>query len=97
MVRGDLGYSAYFNQSVWEAIKPKIDVTVTLAILGVIVAIVVSIPAGVLSALFRGSLFDQCVRAVSAVGMGGSRVLAGNPDPAGPFKRSRLGAAGPAL
>ena len=46
MVRGDLGYSPYFNQSVWDAIKPKIDVTVTLAILGVLVAIVVSIPAG---------------------------------------------------
>ncbi len=69
MVRGDLGYSAYFNQSVWEAIKPKIDVTVTLALLGVIVAIVISIPAGVLSALFRGSAFDQAVRAVSAIGM----------------------------
>ena len=46
MVRGDLGYSAYFNQSVWDAIKPKIDVTVTLAILGVIIAIVISVPAG---------------------------------------------------
>ena len=69
MVRGDLGYSAYFNQSVWDAIKPKIDVTVTLALLGVFVAIVISIPVGVLSALFRGSAFDQAVRAVSAIGM----------------------------
>ncbi len=69
MIRGDLGYSAYFNQSVWDAIRPKIDVTVTLALLGVLVAIVLSIPAGVLSALFRGSLFDQGVRALSAVGM----------------------------
>ncbi len=69
MVQGDLGYSVYFNQSVWEAIKPKIDVTVTLAILGVLVAIVISIPAGIFSALFRGSAFDQAVRAVSAVGM----------------------------
>lgn len=69
MVQGDLGYSVYFNQSVWEAIKPKIDVTVTLAILGVLVAIAISIPAGIFSALFRGSAFDQAVRAVSAVGM----------------------------
>ena len=69
MARGDLGYSVYFNQSVWQAIKPKIDVTVTLAILGVIVAIAISIPAGIFSALFRGSAFDQAVRAVSAVGM----------------------------
>ncbi len=69
MAQGDLGYSVYFNQSVWQAIKPKIDVTVTLAILGVLVAIAISIPAGIFSALFRGSAFDQAVRAVSAVGM----------------------------
>lgn len=69
MARGDLGYSVYFNQSVWQAIKPKIDVTVTLAILGVVVAIAISIPAGIFSALFRGSAFDQAVRAVSAIGM----------------------------
>ncbi len=69
MAQGDLGYSVYFNQSVWQAIKPKIDVTVTLALLGVIVAIAISIPAGIFSALFRGSAFDQAVRAVSAVGM----------------------------
>ncbi|MCY4653218.1 MAG: ABC transporter permease [Dehalococcoidia bacterium] len=69
MAQGDLGYSVYFNQSVWQAIKPKIDVTVTLALLGVLVAIVISVPAGIFSALFRGSAFDQAVRAVSAVGM----------------------------
>ena len=69
MARGDLGYSVYFNQSVWQAIKPKIDVTVTLALLGVLVAIAISIPAGIFSALFRGSAFDQAVRAVSAIGM----------------------------
>ena len=69
MARGDLGYSVYFNQSVWQAIKPKIDVTVTLALLGVLVAIAISVPAGIFSALFRGSAFDQAVRAVSAVGM----------------------------
>ena len=69
MAQGDLGYSVYFNQSVWQAIKPKIDVTVTLAILGVAVAIAISIPAGIFSALFRGSAFDQAVRAVSAIGM----------------------------
>ncbi len=67
--RGDLGYSPYFNQSVWQAIKPKIEVTVTLALLGVLVALILSIPAGVMSALHRGSMFDQAVRAVSAAGM----------------------------
>jgi len=67
--QGDLGYSAYFNQSVWDAIKPKIEVTVTLALLGVVIAIVLAVPAGVFSALYRGSMFDQYVRAISALGM----------------------------
>ncbi len=69
MAQGDLGYSAYFNQSVWDAIRPKIDVTITLALLGVAVALVVALPAGVFSAIYRGSMFDQYVRAFSALGM----------------------------
>ena len=69
MARGDLGYSAYFNQSVWDAIKPKIETTVTLALLGVVIAIGLALPAGVFSALYRGSMFDQYVRAISALGM----------------------------
>ena len=47
IAQGDLGYSAYFNQSVWDAIKPKIEVTVTLALLGVVIALVMAVPAGV--------------------------------------------------
>ncbi|MCH2465848.1 MAG: ABC transporter permease [Gemmatimonadetes bacterium] len=69
IAQGDLGYSAYFNQSVWDAIKPKIEVTVTLALLGVVIALVMAVPAGVFSALYRGSMFDQYVRAISALGM----------------------------
>ena len=50
-------------------IKPKIESTLTLAIFGVLIAIVLALPAGVLSALFRGSWFDQFVRTISAAGM----------------------------
>ena len=66
---GDLGYSYYFSKPVWEAIKPKIETTVTLAIFGVLIAVFLALPAGVLSALYRGSLFDQVVRTASAAGM----------------------------
>ena len=66
---GDLGYSYYFSKPVWEVIKPKIETTLTLAIFGVLIAIVLSLPAGVFSALFRGSWFDQFVRTISAAGM----------------------------
>jgi peptide/nickel transport system permease protein len=40
-----------------------------LAIFGIIIAVVLSLPVGVLSALYRGSLFDQIVRTISAAGM----------------------------
>ena len=66
---GDLGYSYYFSKPVWEVIKPKIETTLTLAIFGVLIAIVLALPAGVFSALFRGSWFDQFVRTISAAGM----------------------------
>ena len=66
---GDLGYSYYFSKPVWDQIKPKIETTATLAIFGIILAVVLSLPAGVLSALYRGSLFDQIVRTISAAGM----------------------------
>ena len=66
---GDLGYSYYFSKPVWDVIKPKIETTVTLALFGVIIAIVLALPAGIFSALFRGSLFDQTIRTISAAGM----------------------------
>ena len=66
---GDLGYSYYFSKPVWEVIKPKIETTLTLAIFGVLIAIVLALPAGIFSALFRGSWFDQFVRTISAAGM----------------------------
>ena len=66
---GDLGYSYYFSKPVWEVIKPKIETTLTLAIFGVLIAIVLALPAGVFSALFRGSWVDQVVRTISAAGM----------------------------
>ena len=66
---GDLGYSYYFSKPVWEVIKPKIDTSRSLAIFGVLIAIVLALPAGVFSALFRGSWFDQFVRTISAAGM----------------------------
>ena len=66
---GDLGYSYYFSKPVWDQIKPKIETTATLEIFGIILAVVLSLPAGVLSALYRGSLFDQIVRTISAAGM----------------------------
>ena len=49
---GDLGYSYYFSKPVWDQIKPKIETTLTLAIFGIILAVVLSLPAGVLSALY---------------------------------------------
>ena len=66
---GDLGYSYYFSKPVWEVIKPKIETTLTLAIFGVLIAIVLALPAGIFSALFRGSWFDQAIRTISAAGM----------------------------
>ena len=68
-VRGDLGYSHYFRREVHEGLVAKMELTVGLAILAVVVAVAWSIPLGIASAVFRGSWLDQLIRVLSTVNM----------------------------
>lgn len=58
VVRGDLGTSIRTNQSVLALIASKLPVTVELALLSMLVAVVIAIPAGVVSATKKGTVFD---------------------------------------
>jgi peptide/nickel transport system permease protein len=59
VARGDLGQSIRTNQPVTELILEKLPVTVQLAILSILVALVIAIPAGVLSAVHKNSVIDH--------------------------------------
>jgi peptide/nickel transport system permease protein len=56
--RGDLGTSIRTNQSVTELILAKLPVTVELALLSILVAVLIAIPAGVLSAVRKNTAID---------------------------------------
>ncbi|HKF71021.1 MAG TPA: ABC transporter permease [Stellaceae bacterium] len=58
VLRGDLGESIRINKPVLELVREKLPVTAELAGLAIVVALVIGIPAGVLSAVKNGSVID---------------------------------------
>ena len=67
-LRGDLGQSYINKQSVSALVLEKLPATLELALLGVWLALVISLPVGILSALRRGSWVDQLARVLALVG-----------------------------
>lgn len=59
VLRGDLGESTRAQVPVRDLIRQKLPVTVELALLSMLIALVISIPAGVISAVKRGSAWDH--------------------------------------
>ncbi|WP_090235545.1 nickel ABC transporter permease [Fictibacillus solisalsi] len=55
---GDLGFSYQTKQSVTEALTERFPNTLNLAIASIIVAVVIGVAAGIISALKHNSLFD---------------------------------------
>ena len=68
-MQGDLGYSFQNNQSVSEAIVTRFPQTFNLAIASMIVAIVIGVPAGIISAIKQNSWFDVSSTTVALAGI----------------------------
>ncbi|WP_159585506.1 ABC transporter permease [Chelativorans xinjiangense] len=56
---GDLGSSLFFNRPVLDVLAGRAEPTVFLSLFSLIIAIVIALPIGLVSAYTRGSLFDQ--------------------------------------
>jgi peptide/nickel transport system permease protein len=69
LVQGDLGYSYQTNQSVSEAILTRFPNTFKLAIASMIVAVVIGVAAGIISALKQNSWFDVSSTVVALSGI----------------------------
>jgi peptide/nickel transport system permease protein len=67
-VRGDLGKSYINEQPVFSLVLEKFPATLELALLGVLLSLLVSVPVGTLAALRRGSWIDQIARTIALVG-----------------------------
>jgi ABC-type dipeptide/oligopeptide/nickel transport system permease component len=68
-VRGDMGTSIFTNEPVLIMIWERAGTTLFLSVSSTIVALLVAIPAGVLSALRKDSWFDNLTRLISILGL----------------------------
>ena len=68
LLRGDLGVSMYFKTDVAPLIFSKLSTTLLLAVYALTVALVISVPLGVLAAIYKNSWIDRLCLAVAVVG-----------------------------
>ena len=69
VVRGDLGKSYRYDIPAWQVVRPRIPVTVELAILAMLVATLMGVPAGVVSAVRQDRWIDYVMRVFSLAGL----------------------------
>ncbi len=69
VVRGDLGESLRIQKPVLELILEKLPVTVQLATMAFLIAIVIGITAGIVSAVAKDSVWDYAANAVALWGL----------------------------
>ena len=69
VLQGDLGESVRTQLPVLDLILQKLPVTLELAVLACLVAVLIGIPAGVVSAVARGSAWDHVANLLSLWGL----------------------------
>ena len=69
LVRGDMGTSIYTRRPIVEDLAHRLPATIELTIVAMLISIIVGVPLGVLSALWRNSLLDHIVRVVTVSGL----------------------------
>ncbi len=65
---GDLGESFFFKKTVSELIAQRIEPTLSLAVVTIVLAVLVAVPLGVLAANHHGSVLDRCLMGFSVMG-----------------------------
>ena len=69
VLRGDLGESVRMQLPVRDLIAQKLPVTVQLALMAFAVALLVGIPAGIVAAVWRGTVWDTVANAFALWGL----------------------------
>jgi ABC-type dipeptide/oligopeptide/nickel transport system permease component len=67
-LRGDFGESIYFKQPAAPLILSKLRVTMVLGLLSILFALAISVPLGVLAAVYRNSWIDRLCLALAVLG-----------------------------
>jgi ABC-type dipeptide/oligopeptide/nickel transport system permease component len=66
--RGDLGRSFLYHVPVWGLIRDRLPVTLTLGFAGLAIALVISLPLGIIAASREGSALDRLIMLVALFG-----------------------------
>ena len=69
VLRGDLGESPLFDATVTSILWSKMGITLELAVVAVVIALIWALPLGIVAALTRGSWLDQMIRLVTTAGI----------------------------
>ena len=69
MVVGDLGKSYRYDLPAWQVIRPMLPVTVELAVLSTLIAVLLGVPTGVISAVRQDTALDYALRIFSLAGL----------------------------
>jgi peptide/nickel transport system permease protein len=69
ILTGDLGKSYRYDIAAWDVIRPLVPVTIELAVLSILVAVVLGVPTGVISAVRQDTLLDYVLRVFSLAGL----------------------------
>lgn len=68
LLRGNLGMSVYFKTEVGPLVFEKLRTTLLLGVYALAVALVISVPLGVLAAIYKNSWVDRLCLAVAVLG-----------------------------
>ena len=68
IIRGDLGTSVYFKTPVAPLVFSKLETTLLLAVYSLGVALIISVPLGVLAAIYKNSWIDRLCLAIAVLG-----------------------------
>lgn len=69
LVQGDLGESIYTHRPVSEDLGSYLPATIELATVTVLLSVLLSIPLGILAAVWRGTIIDLLVRLLTLIGV----------------------------
>ena len=68
VLTGDLGHSYFFKKTVSELILDRIEPTLCLALLTIVLSVLIAVPLGVYAAYRQGSIADRVVMGFSVLG-----------------------------
>ncbi len=67
-VRGDLGRSLFYPESVANLIMTRLPVTLTLSAMGLVIALLIALPLGIIAALKRNTWIDRAALGIAVMG-----------------------------